>query len=192
MHFSGRKTHFFEKFILYKNVQCPKIQFKNILLSQKKLIFFTILKEEAATTIIVDHRSHVWGECDPCGGRGRTSGVEIIARLPINQLDPGPAPAPASPHREGYIGSKFSSAMMTKTLGWWNTHFTYSNTGARPSRSLLCRGEMCFCCELSVSPPQQTCKRCLTLLDFHWPAVTKLSIGKIFPVLILNGGDNWF
>ena len=73
------------------------------MLSQKKLIFFTILKEEAATTIIVDHRSHVWGECDPCGGRGRTSGVEIIARLPINQLDPGPAPAPASPHREGYI-----------------------------------------------------------------------------------------
>ena len=65
------------------------------------------------TAIIVEPRSHVWGECDPCGGRGGTSGLEIIARLAINQLDPGPGLATVS----GYTGRNFSSAMMTKTLG---------------------------------------------------------------------------
>ena len=35
MHFSGRKWHFFKKFILYKNVQWPKIQF----FSASKIIF---------------------------------------------------------------------------------------------------------------------------------------------------------
>ena len=53
------------------------------------------------TAIIVEHRSHVWGECDPCGGRGGTSGLEIIARLAINQLDPGPGLA-TSAWNEGY------------------------------------------------------------------------------------------
>ena len=40
MHFSGRKWHFFKKFILYKNVQWPKIQF----LSMSKIIFCCLKK----------------------------------------------------------------------------------------------------------------------------------------------------
>ena len=40
MHFSGRKWHFFKKFILYKNVQWPKIQF----FSRSKF-FFVISKK---------------------------------------------------------------------------------------------------------------------------------------------------
>ena len=45
MQFSGRKSHFFNKFISYKNVQWPKIQFfsmsKKSFSSNPKLIFFT-------------------------------------------------------------------------------------------------------------------------------------------------------
>ena len=44
MHFSGRKRHFFKKFILFKNVQWPKIQFfsvpKKIFLIQSKVNIF--------------------------------------------------------------------------------------------------------------------------------------------------------
>ena len=48
MHFSGRKMHFFKKFILYKNVQWPKIQFFSMFkiffcYLKNKLIFFTEL-----------------------------------------------------------------------------------------------------------------------------------------------------
>ena len=40
MHFSGRKWHFFKKFILYKNVQWPKIQFFSI----SKIFFCYLIK----------------------------------------------------------------------------------------------------------------------------------------------------
>ena len=40
MHFSGRKWHFFKKFILYKYVQWPKIQF----FSMSKIIFCCLKK----------------------------------------------------------------------------------------------------------------------------------------------------
>ena len=40
MHFSGRKRHFFKKFILYKNVQWPKIQSFSV-----SKIFFCFLEK---------------------------------------------------------------------------------------------------------------------------------------------------
>ena len=64
MHFLVRKGNFFKKFILYKNVQWPKIQFFSMskiifCCLKKKLVFFTILN---LTMLHYFEKSIFWGK----------------------------------------------------------------------------------------------------------------------------------